>query len=532
MIQVNGVFVQGGLSIGPIHYLHRGGKTAVHPSSLSPHEEQLRFEAAKDRAFIDLKRMQARIAAHLGNDEAAIFLFQSMMLEDEDYLKAVYDHINASATAEYAIEQAGKTIIDFFASLDNSYLRSRALDARDLSHRLSGILSERADIGGLRQTPAILVAEDLTPSETILLDTGMLLGLVSQNNSPDSHTSILAHSIGVPSVTGIAVDPAWEGHLAILDGDHAALIIDPDEETLAAAHPHQSPGYDPSTAVELTVPFSDDSKRPLRLCAMIDSAWEAIDAYRLGASGIAPYRPHVLHNDRAAPPSEDEQLVEYRRTIDAMRGRPVAIQSLDVGGVGLEGPLLMLTHQERLRELKTQFRAVLRAAVNGTCALILSGVKTKTDIRRSRQILEQCKRELGNQGLDYRSVRLGVEIAAPFAALIMDELAEGMDLIILDGEALMRSTIAGDLHGALPNYRALAWMLRRIVETGHRHGCIVIMSGDLENFPQAIPPLLRLGVDDLSVSVKSLLPLFQLLSQPEEPTETQDASVEKKDDGE
>ena len=515
MIRLDGIFVQGGLSIGPIRYLHRANKPTERPSSLSPREEMLRFEAAKDRAFTDLKRMQARIGAHLGNDEAAIFLFQSMMLEDPDYLQAVYDHINDSATAEYAIDQAGKSIIDFFASLDNSYLRSRALDARDLSHRLTGILSQRADIGALRQRPAILVAEDLTPSETILLDTGMLLGLVSQNGAPDSHTSILAQAIGVPAITGIMVDPRWEGRLAILDGDNAALIIDPDEATLAAAHPHQSPGYDPASVSELTIPHPATPQRPLRLCAMIDSAWEAIDAYKLGASGIAPYLPNVLHGGRAAPPSEDEQLLEYRRTIDAMRGRPVSIQSLDVGGIGL-GSLFSATRQERYQQLKAQFRAVLRAAVDsvaGNCAIILSGVKTKGDIRRCRQILEQSKRELRAEGARYRAVGLGIEIAQPFAAFIIDELAEDMDLIIVNGESLMRSTISGHLTGALPNYRALAWMLRQIIDAGHRHGCIVIMSGDLESFPQAIPPLLRLGVDDLSVPVRSLLPLFELLSE-------------------
>ncbi|MBR3561082.1 MAG: phosphoenolpyruvate--protein phosphotransferase [Oscillospiraceae bacterium] len=519
MIRLKGVFVQGGLSIGPIHYLHRASKPTKHPSSLSPREELLRFEAAKDRAFTDLKRMQARIGAHLGSDEAAIFLFQSMMLEDPDYLQAIYDHINDSATAEYAIDQAGKTIIDFFASLDNSYLRSRALDARDLSHRLAGILSQRADIGRLRQTPAILVAEDLTPSETILLDTGMLLGLVSQNGAPDSHTSILAQSIGVPAITGIVVDPRWEGRLAILDGDKAEFIIDPDEATLAAAHPHQSPGYDPSAVSELTLPHADTSQRPLRLCAMIDSAWEAIDAYKLGASGIAPYQPGVLHSGRATPPSEDEQMLEYRRTVDAMRGRPVAILSLDVGGIGL-GSLFSATRQERYHQLKAQFRAVLRAAVGGTCAIVLSGVKTKSDIRRCRQILEQCKRELRAENLEYRAVRIGVEIAVPFAAFIIDELAEGMDLIIVNGESLMRSTISSQLVGALPNYRALAWMLRQIIDAGHRHGCLVIMSGDLESFPQAIQPLLSLGVDVLSVPVRSLLPLFERLSEASNPSQS------------
>ena len=532
MIRLHGLSMQGGLSIGPIHYLHRTHRTSTHPSRLSPREETLRFEAAKERAITDLKRLQARIAAHLGNDEAAIFLFQSMMLEDQDFLQTVYDHINASATAEYAIEQAGKEIIDFFASLDNSYLRSRAMDARDLSRRLTGILAEHPDIGSMRQHPTILVAEELTPSETVLLDTGMLLGIVSQSGAKDSHTAILAQSIGVPAIMNIEVDPRWEGHLAILDGDRAELIIDPDEKTLKAARPHLSSGYSPNEpeAAELSIPAAIAGKRPLRLCAMIDSSWEAVDAYKLGAAGIASYHRNALHAGRAMPPSEQEQLAEYRRTIHAMHDRPVAFQSLDVSGIGPEGPLLMLMHQERYTQLKTQFRAVLRAAVSGQCALLLSGVKTKADIRRSRQILEQCRRELRAAGLDYRSIRLGVEIATPYAALIIDDLADGADLIAIDGEALMRSTITGQLKGALPNYRALAWMLRRIVDAGHRRGCIVIMSGDLESFPQAIAPLLSLGVDDLSVPIRSIVPIFELLSragQAPDPSKQENGRVAK-----
>lgn len=510
MLKVAGVPMQGGLSIGPIHFLHRANNLKANRSSLSPREEMLRFEAAKDRAITELKRLEARIAAHLGSDEAAIFLFQSSMLEDEDYLDVIRSYINASATAEYAVEQTEKAVIGFFSSLDSSYLRARTTDAKDLSHRLTGILSDKADIGRLRQRPAILVADELTPSETALLDSGMLLGLVSRHGSTDSHTAILAHAIGVPAVYGVEVDPRWEGHIAILDGDHGTLVVDPDEAMIATARPHAAPDYELATP-ELMVARQMDGGRAMRLCAMIDSAWEAVDAYSIGAGGIAMYRTDVLHGGRATPPSEEEQLVEYRRTIEAMRGRPVAIQSLDVSS---EGPLGALVHQERYQQLKTQLRAVLRASVSaeGPVAFVLSGVKTRADVRRCRQLIRQCQRELAAENNACRDLRVGTEIAAPAAVFIADSLSAESDLLILDGKALMQSTIYDRAEQGLPNYRSLGWMLRHALLAGHRHGCNVIMSGNLEQFPQAVVPLLNLGFDDLSVPISSLLPLYELLS--------------------
>ena len=502
MLKVAGVPLQGGLSIGPIHFLHRANNLKSDRSSLSPHEEMHRFELAKDRAITELKRLEARIAAHLGSDEAAIFFFQSSMLEDEDYLDVIRSYINASATAEYAVEQTEKAVIDFFASLDSSYMRARAVDARDLSRRLTGILSDRADIGRLRQRPAILVAEELTPSETALLDTGMLLGLVSRYGSEESHTAILAHAIGVPALYGIEVDPRWEGRIAILDGDNGTLTIDPDEAAIAAARPHLAADYEPA-APELTTSFLASDGRAVRLCATIDSAWEAVDAYSLGANAIAMYRIDVLHKDRAAPPSEDEQYIEYQRTIEAMHGRPVGFQSLGVNA---------LVRQGRVSLLKTQLRALLRASASSPAALVLSGVKSKADIRRARQLIRQCQRELSAEGVAYHELRVGTEIDAPADIFIVDSLSAESDFLLLDGEALMQSTIYGRAERDLPNYRALGWMLRRALMAGHRHGCNVIMSGHLEQFPQAVRPLLNLGFDDLAVPVGSLLQLHRLLS--------------------
>jgi len=501
MIRYTGIRVQGGLSIGPIHYLHRSSFSNEKRSQLSPREEQLRFEAAKDRAITELRRLEARIAAHLGSDEAAIFLFQSTMLEDADYLDVIRSYINASATAEYAVAQTEKAVIEFFASLDSSYLRARAADARDLSRRLTGILSEHPAGGGLRQRPAILVAEELSPSEAALLDSGLLLGLVSQEGTPDSHIAILSHAIGVPSVIGIPVDPKWEGHTAILDGDAGTLIIDPDEQTLAAAKPHAARDYEPA-APELTV-LRKPGDRALRLCATIESAWEAVDAYHVGASRIAMYRTDALHGGRATPPSEEEQLAEYRHTIEAMHGRGVSFQMLR-----------FRPHSVHAAPFRTQLRAVLRASVasESPVTVLLTGARSVSDFRWARRQLRRCRRELEAEGRPFRDVRIGSVVDTPTAVFHAGVLAIESETLVIDGEALMQSTIFSREGHGVPNYHALGWMLRRVLMSGHRCGCFVIMSGELEQFPQAIRALAELGFDALAVPVRSLLPIYAMIS--------------------
>lgn len=507
MFQIKGVPVQGGLSIGPIHFLRRAEGTKDQLSTLSPGEELLRFEAARERTFTELKRLQARIAAHLGDNEAAIFLFQSVMLEDSDYLDAVRSYINNSATAEYAVEQAEKTIIDFFASLSSSYLRSRSTDARDMSRRLRRNLSRPADHASRHRHPAILAADELTPSETVLLDAGMLLGMVSRTGTADNHTSILAQAIGIPALIGVEVDPLWEGRLAILDGDNGTLTIDPEPEVLEKAKPHLAPDYTPPA-----VPFQLSGRLSVRLSASISSAWEAVDAYALGADGIAAYRTDLLFGGRETPPSEEEQLIEYRQTLEAMHGRPVVFQSFDVGGIGMDGLMSMLGRPDRYNVLKSQLRAILRASAEGPASIALSGVRSKSEIRYVRQLIRTCQAELDTEKQPYQEIQVGVEIAQPVSVLSAEAFAEASDFLLLDGESLMQSTVPPSDTIALPSYHALGWMLRRVTLAAGRCGCRVIFFGDLEHFPQAVSPLLKLGIDEFSVQPSSVLPLFYLLS--------------------
>lgn len=233
MTRLTGIAVQDGVSIGPIRVIRRTARTAEYLSRRTPAEELARFEAAKRRAVLELKRLQDGTAAYLSENEAAIFMFHSVMLDDMDYLETIYRCINDSHTAESAIKLAGDMMSEFFASRCDSSLRSRAADARDVTFRLDDILVN-VDIPQFPRS-AIVASEELCPSTTAALFGNDLLGLVSRYGSEDSHSAILARAAGIPAVTGIEIDSAWDGHVAILNGGAGVLTIDPDQDAFEEA---------------------------------------------------------------------------------------------------------------------------------------------------------------------------------------------------------------------------------------------------------------------------------------------------------
>ena len=508
MTRVEGIPVQGGVSVGPIRFFEQAKHLAHSISNLSPREELVRFEAAKARATAELKRLQAFVAAHLGDNESAIFLFQSMLLEDADYLDLVYSCINDSATAEYAVAQAERQIVSFFLSLDDSYLQERHADAKDLSQRLGTILSDTSQSYKTERSPVILAGEDLAPSLTAYLGKRRLLGLVSHHGSANSHTAILARATGIPAVTGIKVDASWDGHVAILDGDTGVLTVDPDEQTLrrACVTAMTQPGV--SVLPEILLPQRAFDHTPARLCATIGSAWEAADAYSEGANGIGLFYTSVLHSERDTPPSEAEQLDEYSQAALAMKGRPVFIQSLGLDETRRPGILDNLLHRHDL--LRTQFRAVLRAAAQGNVSLAVPKPASVWEFNTYRQELKRCEQELSSEGTAFRCVKVGAYIRSPRILLSVDSLVDQTDFLVLDGQSLLDASVPRSDARGTPNYLAFTEMVRLAIKSAHQSGQRLMMTGKWQNYLQAVLPLQRLGVDDFSAEVPAL-PLLREL---------------------
>lgn len=506
MTKVVGIPIQGGVSIGPIRLISRIKKALSQMSELSPSEELARFESARKRASLDLKRLQARVAARFGNDEAAIFLFHSMLLDDKDYLETIYRHINDSSTAEYAIEQAGEKVSDFFNSLDDSYMQARAADARDISNRLDDILSD----GAVPQypEPVIVASEELSPSVPALFDRNNLLGLVSHYGSADSHAAILARAARIPAITGIEVNSAWDGHMAIIDGDNGVLTIDPDDNMLKTASAKASA---PGTAGPggrhsgYRIRYRAYDNDPVRLLATINGFEEAVFAYDEGANGIGLYRAPPAQGGSMLMPSEEDRFAEYRQTVSAMRGRPVVFQSLDVAQTARGSPSGMPRLRRGQGFLRDQFRAVLRAAAEGPALIALSDIGTAKDIPRCRKLLNRCQSELEAEGLDFHSIDLGAIIRSPSSVLKLDSISAHTDFIALDGSALLR-VLANSAAGRnnRPDFFIFVKMLQTAILSAHSHTQRIMLFGNLQHYLQTIVPLFRMGIDELSVPVRYL----------------------------
>ena len=502
MIKVRGTIIQGGLSIGPIRYLRREEEPRRRRGS-GPAEELRRFEAARDRAIVELKRLRSRVAAHWGDSESIIFLVQSMMLDDEDYLRSIRAYIQDATTAEYAVSKVGKELVALFSSLDSTYMQARAADARDLSRRLASILAEQPDWADLRQDAAILMADELGPSETTLPDRGKLLGLVSRHGSPESHTAILAHAIGAPSLTDVPIDPAWNGRIAILDGDNGELIIDPDRRTLETFQPRVRRVLDDMARTGPKKPCRTRDGRIVRLSAMVSSSWEATDALAAGAGGVGLYDAKALYTGRRTTPSEEELFTEYQNTILAMRGRDVIFQIPDLATSGAGGWL------EYYRLLAVQMRALLRAAARGPASAALAG-PSDVVIYRARNLLERCRRELDSAGIPYGPVPLGAIIATPAAFLHAGKIADAAAFLMMDGHELFESTMREGVE-RLADYPAVLWMIRQIVAEAKRRNQRTVLLGDVVRYPQTIQALLDTGLDEFAVPLRGLAPLRRLI---------------------
>ena len=505
MTRVVGIPIQGGVSIGPIRLISRVKKALTHISELSPSEELARFESAKNQAALDLKHLQARVAARLGNDEAAIFLFHSMLLEDSDYLETIYRYINDSSTAEYAVERAGEKVSDFFSSLNDSYLQARAADARDVSHRLGDILADAA----IPQypEPVIVASEELSPSVPALLAKNNLLGLVSHYGSADSHAAILARAARIPAVTGIEVNSAWDGHMAIIDGDNGVLTIDPDESTLKSASGKAAAQSGSGSGIPISgcnISFRAFDNDPVRLFATVNGYDEAVFAYHEGANGIGLYRTPPAQGGNVLMPSEEDRLAEYRQTVSAMHGRPVVFQSVNVSQTARGSPMGISRLKWGQGFLRDQFRAVLRAAADGPALIALSDISTAKDIPRCRKLLNRCKSELEVEGLDYHSIDLGAIIRSPSSVLSLDSISAHTDFIALDGSALLRALANSRAEKNCPDFFVYVKMLQTAILSAHSHMQRIMLFGNLQHYLQTIVPLFRMGIDELSVPVRYL----------------------------
>ena len=523
-----GKSILNGIAIGRLRWFHKREIQAPVRSALTPEEELSRFEQARSKAREQLRRLHDSAVGEVGEDNAAIFEIHQMMLEDEDFLDAVKSVIRTQGgSAEHAVQVTGENFTAAFAAMDNTYMQARAVDVQDITHRLLTVLTggdEEPDWDG----PYILLADDLTPSETVQLDKGKLLGFVTRKGSANSHTAILARTMGIPALIGVEVDRNWDGHMAVLDGYNQCLYVDPAADLLSTMEAKRRSDAEQASLLQglKKKPNVTLDGTEIKVYANIGNAAEVGLALQNDAQGIGLFRSEFLYLNSTDYPTEEEQFAVYRRVVETMAGKKVVVRTLDIGAdkqadyfgldkeenpaLGYRAIRICLT---RKGLFKTQLRAILRASAYGTVSIMFPMIISVREVRDAKELLEACRQELLSQGYTVGRVEVGIMVETPAAVLIADELAREVDFFSLGTNDLAQYTLAIDRQNPKldpfydPHHPALLRMVRMTVEAGHRHGCWVGICGELGADMALTESFLRMGVDELSVSPSAILPL-------------------------
>ena len=492
--------------------------------------ELARFEAARLKVQEDQNALYDKEMKAGHKDTAGIFEAHALMLDDEDTLIDPCKEIMAEGhTAEYAVREAFDEAAKQFSEMEDEYFRARSADVVDLKNSMLDVLFG-ADTSSLQGTePAILVAEDLAPSETVKLDKSLLLGLVTRLGSSNSHTAILARSMNWPTLIQCHdIADSWDGKFAILDGYNSCIYIEPEQNIIDELSAKQA--EDKRKEEELQKlkgqPSVTKDGRKVKLYANIGGPKDVKAVIENDAEGVGLFRSEFVYLNSKEDPSEDAQFQAYKQVLEGLAPRMVIIRTCDIGAdktidymhldkeenpaLGFRAVRICLT---RTDFFKRQLRALLRASAFGNLGIMFPMIISKWEVVKCKEILNECKKELEAEGVTVGKYEIGIMIETPAAALCADELAEEVDFFSLGTNDLTQYTCAIDRQSASlepfanTHHPAVLRLIRETIEAGHRHNTWVGICGELGADPTLTEDFLKWGVDELSVNPKSILPL-------------------------
>ncbi|MDD6666773.1 MAG: phosphoenolpyruvate--protein phosphotransferase [Lachnospiraceae bacterium] len=526
-MEIQGKSVFGGIAIGPLSVYAKADNVVKRTKIQDPEAEIERFQKAKDKAKEQLQELHDKALKEVGEANAEIFEVHQMMLEDGDYQDSIRNIItNQMVNAEYAVATTGDNFSQMFAAMDDDYMRARSADIKDISNRVVSIL-QGADNGGIRSDkPVILLAEDLAPSETVQLDKSLILSFVTRGGSTNSHTAILARTMGIPSLIGVDYQDDIDGHTGIVDGYKGILIVDPDEETLAAYQKKQDEDNEKKRLLQELKGKDNvtlDGKK-IKLYANIGGVGDVPDVLQNDAGGIGLFRSEFLYLGCDDYPSEDQQFQAYKTVAETMAGKQVIIRTLDIGAdkqvdyfhldkednpaMGYRAIRICL---DRPEIFKTQLRAIFRASYYGNIGIMYPMIISVNEVKQIKKIVADVKKELDDQGIPYGDVEQGVMIETPAAVMISEELAKEVDFFSIGTNDLTQYTLACDRQNAKlekiadTHHPAVLREIQMTIENGHKGGAWVGICGELGADTSLTETFLRMGVDELSVSPSRIL---------------------------
>ena len=495
--------------------------------------ELKRLENARVLARAQAKELEKRARDSIGEAEAQIFEIHAMLLEDEDYFETVVSEIKKGYTAEVGVRQASEKYSAMLESLGDEYLSARSADIKDISSQLISILTGDVDEKEeIPNQPYILVASDLTPSQTVRLDQTKILAFVTFGGTPSSHTAILARSMGIPALVGVGViDKACEGKTALLNAEAGTLIVSPTEKEMEAFE-RERESYN-KIAMEhqmylrsvMNKPAVTRSGHRIMIYANIGGEDEVAPAISNGAEGIGLLRSEFLYLSRESYPEEEELFATYRDIAIRMQGKRVIVRTLDVGA-DKQIPYLEIPNEEnpalgyrairvcldRKELFKTQLRAILRASAYGRIAIMLPMVVSVDEVRRAKEILDECKQELLTQGLMFDTkIEVGIMIETPASAIMSEELAREVSFFSVGTNDLTQYTLAADRQNpnvteiCEKNSEPVMRLIKMATDAIHKVGGWIGVCGEMAADLDLTERFASIGVDELSVSVPYLL---------------------------
>ena len=525
-----GKSVLNGISIGKIK-VYKAPKLEIDDSLIDDVEDELaRFDNARERAIEQQNALYEKAVIDAGEDSAEVFSVHAMMLEDDDLIDATNEIIKTQKhTAEYAVKIAFDNQAKVFAEMDDPYMKERAADIYDIEHAVLGYLfGISGDI--LQGTePCILVANDLTPSETVRLNKSLLLGIITREGSLNSHTAILARSMGIPALVQCKdVNEDWEGKPAIIDGYNSCAYIEPTgdlEKTLRKRKEKDAKQRALLQELKGKSNTTIDGKT-IQVYANIGGPSDIGLVQQNDAGGVGLFRSEFVYLNARDYPSEEEQFNAYRLAIETLAPKQVIIRTCDIGAdkqveymgmekeenpaLGLRAIRICLT---RKAFFKTQLRALLLASAYGNLGIMFPMIISMRELRECKELLAECAEELKKQGVKIGKYVVGIMIETPAAVLIADELAEECDFFSIGTNDLTQYTLAIDRQNAAldpflaKHHPAVLRQIKMTIDAGHRHGTWVGICGELGADLALTETFLRMGVDELSVNPVSVLPL-------------------------
>ena len=532
MISIQGKGVSSGVGAGPLYFYQRAQTEIPRYTVEDTDAEWHRFKGAQTGAVEQLGDLAEKARAEAGDEAAMLFETHQMMAEDLDYEEAIEQRITEEKmNAEAAIADTAEQFAAMFEAMDDSYMQARAADVKDVSRRLLDILSGAVAGGIASDVPVILAADDLAPSETVQLDKSKILGFITAGGSGSSHTAILARTMGIPAIVGVggALKAEYAGRPVIIDGATGNVVIDPDDMTRDRLMKKREEQLRLQRLLETLKgqPNVTRDGKSIRVYCNIGSP-EDVHAVQVNdGGGIGLFRSEFLYLNCEDYPTEDQQFEAYKQVLSDMEGKEVIIRTLDIGAdkqigyfnlphednpaMGMRALRICLSRPEVFR---TQLRALYRASAYGKLGIMFPMVTNVWEVREAKRLCEEVKRDLKTEGIPYsEDVSLGIMIETPAAVMLSDRLAKEVDFFSIGTNDLTQYTLACDRQnndlGRFydPHHPAVLRMIRLVTQNAHKNGIWVGICGELGADLTLTETFLAIGVDELSVSPRAVLPL-------------------------